>query len=93
MSADKIPEPSRQTGPPVQSHILGRLLAKPTFQSMGEQGVLLADGWSAFRNKMQQWALLEQDMRRPFLFVPVAMMAGVLLYVKADREPFWPAPF
>jgi competence protein ComEC len=93
MSANKIPEPSRPTGPPVQSRILGRLLAKPTFQPMGAQGVLLAGGWSAFRNKMQQWALLEQDMRRPFLFVPVAMMAGVLLYVKADQEPHWLAPF
>ena len=89
MSGDKIPQPSRQTGLPIQS----RLLAKPDLRLFGPHSVLFADGWFAFLHKMQQWALLEQDMRRPFLFVPVAMMAGVLLYVKADQEPHWQAPF
>lgn len=89
MSGDKIPQPSRQTGAPVQS----RLFANSGLGLVVPHSVLFADGWTSFLNKLQQWALLEQEMRRPFLFVPVAMMAGVLLYVKADQEPQWHAPF
>ena len=48
--------------------------------------------WLDFRHFIHACLLFEDDMRRIFLFIPVAMMGGVLLYVQAEREPFWPAP-
>jgi competence protein ComEC len=48
--------------------------------------------WQDLNKFIQACLSHEDDMRRPFLFLPVAMMVGVLLYVQADREPSWPAP-
>jgi|GEM_PF-7129915 len=48
---------------------------------------LLREGWLS-----AAWER-ERDARRPFLFLPVGMSAGVLLYFVADREPaLWVAP-
>ena len=89
MSGDKNPHQSRQTGPPAQT----RILPKHHQWRLWPHHIVFADGWSVFLRQLQQWVLLELDMRRLFLFLPVSMMAGVLLYVKADQEPYWQAPF
>jgi competence protein ComEC len=48
---------------------------------------LLREGWLS-----AAWER-EREARRPFLFLPVGMGAGVLLYFAADREPaLWAAP-
>lgn len=48
---------------------------------------LLREGWLS-----AAWER-ERDARRPFLFWPVGMSAGVLLYFAADREPaLWAGP-
>lgn len=45
------------------------------------------DGWLAAA------ILHEREARRPFLFVPIGMMGGVLLFFAADREPaLWAGP-
>ena len=69
--------------PPLSGLLWGRFL--PLWRDSGAY-------WLDFRHFFKACLVFEEDMRRLFLFMPVAMMAGVLLYVKADREPFWPAP-
>lgn len=46
----------------------------------------------AWRAPARWWAREECDARRPFLWLPVAMAGGVLLYFAADvePEPAWP---
>ena len=59
------------------------------FPSFWRERTLVWQDWQDF---FRACLTLEQDMRRLFLFVPVAMVGGVLLYVQADREPSWLAP-
>ncbi|WP_342362387.1 ComEC/Rec2 family competence protein [Terrarubrum flagellatum] len=49
---------------------------------------LLADGWSA----LVGWLAADAAERRLFLWLPVAMGAGVILYFAADGEPAMVAP-
>ena len=89
MSGDKKAHQSGRAGLSAQA----RLRAISMKWGIWPHPVVITDGWQTFLRQLQQWFLLELEMRRPFLFVPVAMMAGVLLYVAADREPQWQAPF
>lgn len=50
----------------------------------------LALAFAALRGHVARAAALEAERRRPFLWLPVAMGIGILLYFAADREPaFW----
>ena len=89
MPGDKNPHQNLQAGSPART----RILSKPDRWRVWPHHIVFADGWTAFLRHLQHWLLCELDMRRLFLFLPVAMMAGVLLYVKADQEPQWQAPF
>ncbi len=37
------------------------------------------------------WFSMEIEARRLFLWLPIGLMIGVLLYTSADQEPYWPA--
>ncbi len=48
--------------------------------------------WSPMdRGRWAYWFCVEIEARRLFLWLPVGLMIGVLLYTTADQEPLWPA--
>jgi competence protein ComEC len=55
-------------------------------------GLPLAARFQGLRNWLAASLALEAERRRPFLWLPVAMGLGILLYFAADREPALWAP-
>ena len=65
----------------------GRLGARPVWAGRAF-GVWPRWAAEAFREGWLARAILaEREARRPFLFLPIGMIGGVLLFFAADREP------
>ena len=66
------------------------LLVRPPLLALGGAGLAAwLEGW---RHRLGEALAREAERRRLFLWLPVAMGAGILLYFAADREPAAWAP-
>jgi len=83
-----------QPGPPGQDKPRGAraealpLRLRPSWLASARLDVWLRDWQARFGCALE----LEAERRRPFLWLPVAMGVGILLYFAADREPALWAP-
>ncbi|WP_248313211.1 ComEC/Rec2 family competence protein [Bosea sp. F3-2] len=83
-----------QPGPPGQDKPRGAraealpLRLRPSWLAPARLDAWLRDWQARFGRALE----LEAERRRPFLWLPVAMGAGILLYFAADREPALWAP-